>query len=1052
VHNIPPQDCLPFINSLCAFRNFTARYDMHLHERDDESHDVSTLFRLQSDAMANVFRHYEMPLRFFITLTVEMTRLSGDDEFEFSVHYFHSLVHTVWAEGSIRDALQTACAEISACLEQYQERGSGLVVVAIQTCTITVGRFIPPTVGCARFVLPAELPSRKCLVNVNEQLNESEKNMCFVFSVLASLHPARSNRSRASCYRDHFGKYWFPSTYPVTFPQDVQAFERKNSVSVNVYGYDREQRFVYPLKVNDSELEKHVDLLLIDDHFVLITNFGGLFANRRTHRFRCKRCMMGFRFRTALGSHLSLCKEKKAVRTVCPAKGDALYFRSPHTMEPFPYFCVYDFEAILEAENMGQAYEKRVLSSFCILVIRSKDSRIVEQFLYRGEDCVEKFISILNQLSKLIGEWIRSEEVPMVSVDEEAHASASHCAICGESFGNRKRKVRDHDHFSGSYRQSLCQGCNLNLRVNKKVIPVLAHNHSYDLAFILPKLDLFESKDIKVLATSCQQFKRLDVGNLRFLDSLAFLPASLDALVQDLRSKGLENLCCLKQAFPQHVELLALKGVFPYDYVTSFEAYREPELPPRESFYNKLNDSRISEDDYRHAQTVFETFNFKSLGEYSDCYLKLDCLLLADVFQNFRKWTLDTYELDPLHYVSLPALSLACALKQTGVKLELLDDVDVYLFIEAGLRGGIVQCAIRNTRANVPGTACFDPNTAVSQILDLDVNGLYASTMRQALPCADFRWLDREEIDALHFQQVTDDAPEGYILEVDLDYPRELHDSHADFPLAPEKRGVPLEWLSPYQKALVEKFHLPQRESERKLLLTFYPKRNYIIHYRNLKLYLELGLQLKAIHRVLKFSQSAFLKDFVDFNHNLRKEATNAFQKNLSKLIMNSIYGKTIENPRQYNNVVISVSEDEVLKNLQKPNLRQFAAISPTVVIFQFSQRTLHLNKPVYAGFSILEMSKLVMYEFFYKQLASREHYVRAKGVKRCESRKLTYELYVQTLEQQTLHKITQRTIARKLCKNKTVAVEKIGLNPFDKKRFIDTDGVSTLPFGHWSL
>ncbi|CAN8028771.1 unnamed protein product [Ixodes persulcatus] len=201
--------------------------------------------------------------------------------------------------------------------------------------------------------------------------------------------------------------------------------------------------------------------------------------------------------------------------------------------------------------------------------------------------------------------------------------------------------------------------------------------------------------------------------------------------------------------------------------------------------------------------------------------------------------------------------------------------------------------------------------------------------MRQSLPCADFRWLDHEEIDALHFQQVPDDAPEGYILEVDLDYPRELHDSHADFSLAPEKRGVPLEWLSHYQKALVENFHLPQRESERKLLLTFYPKRNYIIHYRNLKLYLELGLKLKVIHRVSKFSQRAFLKDFIDFNHNLRKQAKNAFQKNLSKLIMNSIYGKTIENPRQYNNVVIRVSEEEVLKNLQKPNLRQFAAISP---------------------------------------------------------------------------------------------------------------------------
>ncbi|KAM7281836.1 hypothetical protein ISCGN_001997 [Ixodes scapularis] len=123
------------------------------------------------------------------------------------------------------------------------------------------------------------------------QLTDSERNMCFVFSVLAGLHPVYSKRSRASCYREHLTKYWFTTRYPVTFPQDVQAFERKNAVSVNVYGYNREQRFVYPLKVNDSEREKHVDLLLIDDHFVLITNFAGLFANSRSHRFRCERLL-----------------------------------------------------------------------------------------------------------------------------------------------------------------------------------------------------------------------------------------------------------------------------------------------------------------------------------------------------------------------------------------------------------------------------------------------------------------------------------------------------------------------------------------------------------------------------------------------------------------------------------------------------------------------------------------------------------------------------------------------------------------------------------------
>lgn len=181
-----------------------------------------------------------------------------------------------------------------------------------------------------------------------------------------------------------------------------------------------------------------------------------------------------------------------------------------------------------------------------------------------------------------------------------------------------------------------------------------------------------------VLASSCQQLKRLDVGNLRL--SRRFPPRELGRTCAGPRSKRLENFRCLREAFPQHIELLARKGVFPYDYITDFSIYDEPELPPRESFYNKLNDAHISEKNYHHAQVVFDTFKFKNMGEYSDCYLKLDCLLLSDEMQNFRKWTLETYKIDPLRFVSLPALSLACALKQTKVKLELLNDVDASFY------------------------------------------------------------------------------------------------------------------------------------------------------------------------------------------------------------------------------------------------------------------------------------------------------------------------------------------------------------------------------------
>ncbi|XP_042150101.1 uncharacterized protein LOC121838100 [Ixodes scapularis] len=289
--------------------------------------------------------------------------------------------------------------------------------------------------------------------------------------------------------------------------------------------------------------------------------------------------------------------------------------------------------------------------------------------------------------------------------------------------------------------------------------------------------------------------------------------------------------------------------------------------------------------------------------------------------------------------------------------------------IEQVIRGGITQCTTRHAVANVPGTDTFNPQHEPSQILDLDVNGLYAATMREALPVSDFEWMTKDEIACLNIGDVSDDAPTGDILEVDLRYPHHLHETHSDFPLAPVKQSVPYNWLSDYQKSLIDKFEMPKEESTTKLLLTLHDKKKYVLHYRILKPYIQLGLEVIKIHRVLKFSQRAFLKEFIDFNHQLRQQATNSFQKNLSKLFMNCIYGKTIENARKHGHIKLCVKEDDILKMLQKPNLTQFRALSSQVVIFQFAPKVIKLKQPLYAGFSILEISKIVMYDFFYNQL-----------------------------------------------------------------------------------
>ncbi|XP_035216942.1 uncharacterized protein LOC118190344 [Stegodyphus dumicola] len=171
------------------------------------------------------------------------------------------------------------------------------------------------------------------------------------------------------------------------------------------------------------------------------------------------------------------------------------------------------------------------------------------------------------------------------------------------------------------------------------------------------------------------------------------------------------------------------------------------------------------------------------LGDYHDLYVKSDVLLLADIFQNFRRLCLNFYILDPAHIYTAPGLAWPAALRMSGIELELLTDPDMYLFIEKGIRGGIAMISHRFSQANNKYVENFDPTKPSSYIMSLDANNLYGWAMSQALPTHDFRWHDGP----LNFMEMADDAEEGCILEVDLEYPRELHDDHSDYPLAPEQ-------------------------------------------------------------------------------------------------------------------------------------------------------------------------------------------------------------------------------------------------------------------------
>jgi len=235
----------------------------------------------------------------------------------------------------------------------------------------------------------------------------------------------------------------------------------------------------------------------------------------------------------------------------------------------------------------------------------------------------------------------------------------------------------------------------------------------------------------------------------------------------------------------------------------------------------------------------------------------MDVLLLADVFETFRSTSMQHYSLDPAHYFSAPGMSWDALQKMTKVELELLTDIVMHLFMENGLHGGVCMVSKRFAKANNPQCLEYDSTKPNSWIMYLDANNLYGCAMKQLLPVGGLQSVN-PELDEVLAQVLTtpDDAPEGYVLEVGLDYPEHLHDAHSDYPLAPEAISVPEQCLSDYQHTLVNELGDKFIECM-KLIPNLRKKERYIIHYRSLKLNQSLGMQVTKIHRVLKFRQEA---------------------------------------------------------------------------------------------------------------------------------------------------------------------------------------------------
>ena len=336
---------------------------------------------------------------------------------------------------------------------------------------------------------------------------------------------------------------------------------------------------------------------------------------------------------------------------------------------------------------------------------------------------------------------------------------------------------------------------------------------------------------------------------------------------------------------------------------------------------------------------MFKSFKLDDLGDYHDLYVKSDTLLLADVFENFRNMCIKVYELDPAHFVSLPGLAWQACLKKTNIELELLTDYDMLLMVEDGIRGGICHSIHRYAKAKNKYMKNYNNNEESSYIQYLDANNIYGWAMSKKLPVNGFKWLDSDKINEDFIKNYNENNDKGYILEVDVKYPKRLHELHSDLPFLSERMEI---------------------NKCKKLVCNLFNKKKYVTHINSLKQVLDHGLKLKKIHRVIEFNQKEWLKPYIEMNTELRKTAENNFEKDFFKLMNNSVFGKTMENIRKHRDIKLVTTDKKRSKLVSGPNYHTINLISEDLSIIEMKKTKVKMNKPIYLGLSIL------MYEFWY--------------------------------------------------------------------------------------
>ncbi|XP_059094178.1 uncharacterized protein LOC131889166 [Tigriopus californicus] len=884
-------------------------------------------------------------------------------------------------DSNVMETLQTLFISIGNILEDLRDNGAHFD---------TIQRFVSIRLECAR-CKPLDGKCNLLSVTMTKQLRQSKmkkgeitKNDCFYRAI--AFHFVKKEEE-IEAFMNKFINRLHASDEPVEV-REITKFEQINpklSLRIHVLHMDGDES-VYPIRTSSNKQGKHLITVVHYScrhndkgisHYSLVTDLGKFI--RKTYRnakgkktyqkcFPCPNCFQKLSSPQVLEEHMAKCIKNEPQIVVLPKKNETITFKN-HTRKFKKQFIGFfslktptsetkctkcsnnfrcDHKSEIDQDHLGLAY--------CLIILNQNYDIVFERH-YVGNNCdvdlQDALIQAQNEL-KGITESVVNEHPTDSEMNDHMHEQK--CHVCEKPFASRREHgddgfddtdddtdtdtdepeaesiVMDRCRITGKILGAAHKACTIETFYSK-LIPIYSHNFSHEATrTILTSLKFSSNlKRAEGLPLNNGRLRSLQIFNFNFLDSKTFLQGSLEELLDDL--------------------------------IKSKEAYF-PVLKQMASFAKGKKSKHL----FLRDTTACERVSF-------EINMRHDAAVLADVFIKFRELMYSKFQLDLCHYYSLPGFAYDSMFKLTGVEIEHIGNMEMFLMLSQNIRG---EASIVSNRLNSSQTESHTEvhNDRLIQIpskrnnmLHLKANNLYGMAESRMLPIGEYTFLERREIQNLDLDSLDENDAYGYILMVDLEYPSVLHKSHRSFPLAPERVTVTQDMLSSYQQQCQPLSYETDTGISR-LSATFFDRKEYVVHYVTLKLYLSLGMKLTKIHRVIKFRQSKFLKTYVDVCTQLRQNSKTDYGKRTFKFMTDCVYGKFIENTDRHQKVMFAESKRSLEKQTTNPQFLGFDIVSPNLVA-GYMKPSKVVPKQAYAiGFTILEYSKEAMYRAFYNNIS----------------------------------------------------------------------------------